>query len=100
MQSIFEQAGGTYRQNENYLIPDLSLPAKGYPDIGMWGRRNKRYLQDQHPVLYMELLLQNLLWDYLADINIQARVRLHSEMEKPLLFWNVDEALKARDPMG
>ena len=43
MKSIFEQMGGTYRQEGDYLLPNLSLP----PDteeyhIGKYGRMRRR----------------------------------------------------------
>ena len=51
-------------------------------------------------MLYNGLLLQNTLWEYLEGIETQARARLQSEMGHLLLFWNVDEELKARDQMA
>ena len=34
MKSIFEQMGGTYRQEGDYLIPNLSLPDESEYQIG------------------------------------------------------------------
>ena len=100
MQSIYEQSGGTYHQNGDYLIPDIVLPQQSEVSIGTWGRRHLRYIRENRPVLYNGLLLQNTLWEYLEGIDIQARARLQSEMEYLLLFWNVDEELKARDQIA
>ena len=100
MRSIYEQSGGTYHQNGDYLIPDIVLPEQSEASIGTWGRRHLRYIRESRPVLYNGLLLQNTLWEYLEGIDTQARARLHSEMEYLLLFWNVDEELKARDQMA
>ena len=99
MQSIYERSGGTYHQNDDYLIPDIILPQQSEASIGTWGRRHLRYIRENRPVLYNGLLLQNTLWEYLKGIETQARARLQSEMEYLLLFWNVDEELKARDQM-
>ena len=100
MKSIYEQSGGTYHQNGDYLIPDIVLPQHTEASIGTWGRRHLRYIRDNRPVLYNGLLLRNMLWEYLEGIDSQARARLRSEMEYLLLFGNVDEKLKARDQMA
>ena len=35
--SLFEQLGGTYHEENGYLIPDLRLPAEEEQSIGTWG---------------------------------------------------------------
>ncbi len=37
MKSLFEQFGGTYREENGYLIPNLSLPDEEQHTIGIWG---------------------------------------------------------------
>ncbi len=37
MESIFEQLGGTYHEENGYLIPDLRLPDEEEQPIGTWG---------------------------------------------------------------
>ena len=34
--SLFEQLGGTYHEENGYLIPDLRLPAEEEQPIGTW----------------------------------------------------------------
>ena len=34
--SLFEQMGGTYTQQGDYVLPNLILPAENQP-IGIWG---------------------------------------------------------------
>ena len=43
MKSIFEQMGGTYRQEGDYLIPNLSLPDESEYQIGKYGRMRRSY---------------------------------------------------------
>ena len=43
--TIFEQMGGTYEQQGNYLIPCLTLPTEEEKPIGIWGQRHLRYLK-------------------------------------------------------
>ena len=51
--TIFEQIGGTYTQIGDYMLPDL-LPAEEEKEvnIGVWAMRHKRYLKQNHKVLY------------------------------------------------
>ena len=35
MKSLFEELGGTYHQEGNYFLPDLSLPETA--PVGIWG---------------------------------------------------------------
>ena len=55
--SFFEQNGGTYTQVGDVLIPNLSLREAVQRPIGKYGRMRKRYLKEQHPVIFSELLL-------------------------------------------
>ena len=72
MKSLFEQMGGTYTRIGDYFLPDLKLPEKGNKPIGVWGQRHKRYLKQNHKVIYINLLTSGKLNSYLADIDRQA----------------------------
>ena len=37
MKTMFEAMGGTYRQEGDYLLPDVKVPEN--PQIGIWGER-------------------------------------------------------------
>ena len=52
MKSLFEEMGGTYHEENGYLIPDLILPGKEEKSIGMWGQRHRRYLKEYKRALY------------------------------------------------
>lgn len=69
--SLFEQMGGTYTQQGDYVLPNLILPAENQP-IGIWGQRHARYLKRYHKILYYNLLTSGKLNGYLADIDKQA----------------------------
>lgn len=68
--SFFERMGGTYRQEGDYLIPDLSAPE--LPAIGVWGQRRKRYLKEHRQAFYTALLLSGKLNDHLSETDRQA----------------------------
>ena len=52
MKSLFEEMGGTYRQEGDYLIPNLALPDEPEYQIGKYGRMRRSYLKEHRPILY------------------------------------------------
>ena len=100
MKSIFEQMGGTYRREGDYLLPNLSLPpdAEDY-QIGKYGRLRQRYLKEHRRTLYSNLLLEGTLMKHLAEIDRSCYDRLEI-IEKALMEQEgVTEALKSTDQM-
>ena len=99
--TLFEQLGGTYTQQGDYLLPNLALPAeKETGNIGVWASRHKRYIKQHHKVLYYNLLTSGKLDSYLADIEEQAQqlfLRLVKELAEK---EGVTEQLKAADQMA
>lgn len=97
-ETLFEQFGGIYTKQGDYLLPNLALPAeKEIGNIGIWATRHKRYLKQHHKVLYYNLLTSGKLNSYLADIEQQAQqlfLRLVKELAEK---ENVTEELKADD---
>ena len=97
--SLFEQMGGTYTQQGDYVLPNLILPAENQP-IGIWGQRHARYLKRYHKILYYNLLSSGKLNAHLAEIDRQAEdmfFRLVNEMAKQ---QGVTEQLKASNQMA
>ena len=97
-ETLFEQFGGTYIKQGDYLIPNLTLPAEEeIGNIGVWAMRHKRYLKQHHKVLYYNLLTNGKMNSYLADIEQQAQqlfLRLVKELAEK---EKVTEELKATD---
>lgn len=97
--TIFEQMGGTYTQVGDYLLPDLKLPKEEkQANIGVWSMRHKRFLQENHRVLYANLMTSGKLVTYLDDIEQQATA-MFLRLVKELAEKNVTEELKATDQM-
>lgn len=72
--TLFEQFGGTYTPQGNYLLPNLTLPAEeetGY--IGVRGQRRLNYLKHHRKILYYNLLTSGKLHSHLADTEEQAQ---------------------------
>ena len=99
MQSLFEQLGGTYLEQGDYRLPNLTLPPEKERPIGVWGQRRLRYLKQHHKVLYYNLLTSGELRSHLANTEEQAQ-QLFSRLVKELAEKeNVTEELKASDMM-
>jgi len=43
--SLFEEQGGRYERQGDYLIPCLTVPAEEEQPIGTWGQRHLDYLK-------------------------------------------------------
>ena len=95
MKSLFEQMGGTYREENGYLIPNLTLPDEEQVEIGVWGQRHLRYIKQHHKVRYTNLLTRGKLNGYLADIDKQAEDMLFRLVKQMAEREGVTEKLKA-----
>ena len=72
MKSLFEQMGGTYREENGYLIPNLTLPEEEQVEIGIWGQRRLEYIKHHRKGFCTSLVIGCELNRYLADVNRQA----------------------------
>ena len=79
--SLFEELGGRYERQGDYLIPCLSVPAEEEQPIGIWGQRHMNYLKQYHKVTYTNLLTSGMLNAYLVDVDRQAQERSHRLIE-------------------
>ena len=96
--TIFEEVGGAYVRQGDYLLPCLSLPAeKENKPIGVWGQRHLRYIRQYKRILYTTLLTSGKLNSYLADIDEQAEVMFLRLVEQIANREGVTEQLKAEN---
>lgn len=94
VKSFFEEMGGTYHEENGYLIPDLTLPTEE-KTIGIWEQRHLRYIKEHKRLFYVNLLTSGKLNSYIANTNEQAEelfFRLVKEMTKK---QKITEYLKA-----
>ena len=117
MKSLFEQLGGTYHEENGYLIPDLRLPAEEEQPIGIWGwasasgtqaanrpsrqarKRHLDYLKQYRKVTYTNILTSGRLNTYLADIDRQAQERSHRLIEGMKQAQGITERLKEENAL-
>ena len=99
MKSLFEEMGGTYRQEGDYLIPNLALPDEPEYQIGKYGRMRRSYLKEHRPILYANLLTSGTLHRHLAEIDQACNERMAIIVSDMARQEDVTEALKAADQM-
>ena len=98
--SIFEEMGGTYHEENGYLIPDLTLPTEEEKPIGIWGQRHLRYIKEHRRLLYVNLLTSGKLNSYLADINEQAEELFFRLVKQLAEKEGITEELKSTNQMA
>ena len=89
----------TYTQVGDYQIPDLTLTPQEAPPTGKYGMLRKTFLKNHRKGLYAELLLAGRLSNHLAEIDRTAREQIDKMVAQMAGQYQVDEALKASDPM-
>ena len=90
----------TYRQNGDYLLPDLGLTETEQRPLGKYGLMRLYYLEESRPGLYTRLLLSGKLMEHLQEIDQAAQNRLQHLMTQLPKQAGVTEALKAQNPMA
>ena len=98
-ETLFEQNGGTYTQQGDYLLPDVKLPDQPEYEIGVWGQRRRCYLKEHHRVKYYNMLTQCTLYPHLADVEQRARRMFDDLVDQMAKQEGVTEQLKAEDMM-
>ncbi len=98
-QSLYEQNGGTYREENGHLIPNLVLPESNEQPIGKYGLIHLDYLKKHRRGTYTTLLTEGRLNAYLADVDSQAKEMLGLIIEQTAKREGVNEDLKAKDQL-
>ncbi|NBH97938.1 TnpV protein [Hominisplanchenecus murintestinalis] len=97
--SLFEELGGRYERQGDYLIPCLTVPAKEEQPIGIWGQRHLDYLKQYRKVTYTNLLTIGRQGAYLADIDRQAQEHFERLIEGMKQAQGITEQLKAENAL-
>ena len=90
----------TYRQVNDYMIPNLRLPPKESAiRLGKWGMLHKAYLQKRSPVLFATLITQGKLYKHCAQIDTQAQQMFSTLVEQMMKTENITEQLKEQNQL-
>ena len=90
----------TYRQVNDYMIPNLRLPPEDSAiRLGKWGMMYKDYLQKHNPVLFATLLTQGSLYQHCGQIDTQAQQMFTTLVEQMTKSENITEQLKSQNQL-
>ncbi|MFT9055795.1 MAG: TnpV protein [Ethanoligenens sp.] len=87
----------TYRQEGDYLIPNLQVNEQPEGEIGRYGWMREKYLKEEHRGMYLLMAAKGTLWKHLLETDQEAQEmedRLVAQMKKQR---GVTEQLKADD---
>ena len=96
-ESLYETLGGTYREENGHLIPDVTLPEQTDYQIGKYGRMHFDYIKQHRRGRYTTLLTEGKLNARLHEIDLEANEMLENIITRLAAKSGIDENLKARD---
>ena len=95
--SFYETLGGTYREENGHLIPNVTLPEQTDFQIGKYGRMHLDYIKNHRRGRYTTLLTEGKLNARLHEIDLEATEMLDTIIPRLATERGIDENLKARD---
>ena len=96
-ESLYETLGGTYREENGHLIPDVTFPEQTNYQIGKYGRMHLDYIKQHRRGRYTTLLTEGKLNTRLHEIDLEANEMLDTIIPRLTTERGIDENLKARD---
>jgi len=95
--SLYETLGGTYREENGHLVPNVTLPEQTDYQIGKYGRMHLDYIKQHRRGRYTTLLTEGKLNTRLHEIDLEATEMLDTIITRLATERGIDENLKARD---
>ena len=94
---LYETLGGTYREENGHLIPDVTLPKQTDYQIGKYGRMHLDYIKQHRRGRYTTLLTEGKLNARLHEIDLEANKMLETIIPRLATERGIHENLKACD---
>ena len=95
--NLYEKLGGTYREENGHLIPNVNIPEQTDYQIGKYGGMHLDYIKQHRRGRYTTLLTEGKLNVRLHEIDLEANEMLKSIIAHLAAERGIDEDLKARD---
>ena len=70
----------TYTQKGDYLIPDIQMETAEVQPLGKYGRMRRAFLEENNPMLLNDLILSEMLFPHLWEIQRTATARIDQLM--------------------
>ena len=96
-ESLYETLGGTYREENGHLIPNVTLPEQTDYQIGKYGRMHLDYIKQHRRGRYTTLLTEGRLNARLHEIDFEANKILETIISCFASERGIDENLKSHD---
>ena len=87
-----------YMMVNGYQIPALTLNEPPMPEIGKYGSLRRKFLRENAPMVFDEMLLEGTLYPHLAEIN--SAVNRQIEQTVQLLMQQTAAPDRKTDPLG
>ena len=97
MKTLYEQLGGTYREENGRLIPEMKLPEQVNYQIGKYGQFYLDFIKNHRRGKYTTLLTEGKLNARLHEIDLEATEMLETIIPRLAAERGIDENLKACD---
>ena len=97
MKTLYETLGGTYREENGRLIPEMKLPEQTNYQIGKYGQFYLDFIKNHRRGKYTTLMTDGKLNARLHEIDLEAKTMLESIISRLAAERGIDENLKARD---
>ena len=97
MKTLYEQLGGTYREENGRLIPEMKLPEQTNYQIGKYGQFYLDFIKNHRRGKYTTLMTDGKINARLHEIDLEANVLLETIITRLAAERGIDENLKARD---
>ena len=95
--NLYETLGGTYREENGHLIPNITLPEQTDYQIGKYGRMHLDYIKQHRRGRYTTLLTEGKLNARLYEIDLETNKMLETIIPRLAAERGIDEKLKTRD---
>ncbi len=99
MKTLYENLGGTYREENGVLLPNLELPEQPTVHIGKYAQMRLGFLKQHRRGTYTTLLTEGRLAKHLANTDEEARSMIDSLTLELAQKQGIDEHLKATNPL-
>ena len=97
---IYDENNGLwYARQGEYYLPELALPPEEEKPIGLWGQRHLQYLKEHKQFVYLNLLINGRLNEYLSSIDEQAEDMFFRLVKEYADRQGVTEQLKAESQL-
>ena len=97
MKTLYEKLGGTYREENGRLIPEIELPEQTNYQIGKYGQFYLDYIKNHRRGRHITLLTEGKLNARLHEIDLEANEMLETIIPHLATKSGIDEDLKVRD---